>query len=190
MLPVDQKESVRDGLPSPAPCTGPRRKSSSRRALLGLFVLLATSSTLYNLSSIRHADSSYSAPVVPLDAQSILAKCRSLQLKPGPPADFYSRAQSDRYQPGTGPVLIQNAKIWTGEVGGSEVLRGDVLLDKGIIKTIGHVSNDILGKYADIAIMDVKGYVSVLGLQDHLSHASIEALGSHQGSSTNKYSSG
>ncbi|KAJ2983834.1 hypothetical protein NUW54_g10591 [Trametes sanguinea] len=63
---------------------------------------------------------------LPFDAQSILSRCESLQLLPGPPADFYSRSRSDRFQPGTSPVIIRNATIWTGFSNGSEIVHGDI----------------------------------------------------------------
>lgn len=44
---------------------------------------------------------------VPLHAAEILAKCRLLEVKPGPPADFRLRERSDRFVPGTRPVLIK-----------------------------------------------------------------------------------
>ncbi|RPD74182.1 hypothetical protein L226DRAFT_535646 [Lentinus tigrinus ALCF2SS1-7] len=175
MQPGVQKAAVHDGLPAPAPCTGPRCKSNRRRTLLGLFVLLATASTLYLGSGVLQVESSDRTVVVPLDAQSILTKCRSLQVKPGPPADFYSRKQSDRYQAGTDAVLIRNAKIWTGHRSGREVLHGDVFLDSGIIQAVGHVSSGILNKYADITTLDARGAWLTPGIVDLHSHLGVLA---------------
>ncbi len=120
-------------------------------------MLLAMTSAVYISSGIFQLSLGDSAIVVPLDAQSTLAKCRSLQLKPGPPPDFYSRTQSDRFQVGTASVLIRNAKIWTGNDSGREVLGGDIFLDKGIIKAVGHVPRDILDKYAAVTTIDAEG---------------------------------
>ncbi|TFK90568.1 hypothetical protein K466DRAFT_543238 [Polyporus arcularius HHB13444] len=187
MQPGDHKSRGHDSLPAPAPYTGPRRKPNSRRTLLGLFVLLATTSAIYISSGIFQVSLGDSAVVVPLDAQSTLAKCRSLQLKPGPPADFYSRTQSDRFQVGTASVLIRNAKIWTGNDSGREVLRGDIFLDKGIMKAVGHVPRDILDKYAAVTTIDAEGAWLTPGIVDLHSHlggqASPALSGSNDGNS-------
>ncbi len=37
------------------------------------------------------------------------------------------------------PTLIRNVRIWTGEKDGDEVIDGDVLIDKGIIKSVGKI---------------------------------------------------
>lgn len=68
------------------------------------------------------------------------ARCRMLNARAGPPLDFAKRTQSDRHVPGTRPVLIKNAKIWTGESNGTDVVQADVLLDKGVIKGVGHTA--------------------------------------------------
>ncbi|KAI0705003.1 hypothetical protein C8T65DRAFT_718924 [Cerioporus squamosus] len=169
----DQKGRAHDGLPAPAPCTGARRKPNSRGTLFVLFVLLATTSAVYISSGLFQVGTGDRAVVVPLDAQSILAKCRSLDLVPGTPTDFYSRMQSDRYQPGTDSVLIRNAKIWTGDDSGREVLNGDVFLDKGIIKAVGRVSNDILNKHAGVITIDAKGAWLTPGIVDLHSHLGV-----------------
>lgn len=51
----------------------------------------------------------YAAPKsvkIPLHASEILDKCRLLNVKPGPPSDFYQRVASDRFVQGTKPTLI------------------------------------------------------------------------------------
>lgn len=55
-----------------------------------------------------------------------------------PPSDFGERSVSDRYDPEAIPTLITNASIWTGNHGGKEViLKGEIFLDKGIVKYVG-----------------------------------------------------
>ena len=76
---------------------------------------------------------------VPLHAATTIAKCRSLSVKPGPPPAFSERVQSDRFESGTGPVLIRNASVWTGLDGGRDVIHGDILLQNGLIEMIGNV---------------------------------------------------
>lgn len=90
--------------------------------------------------------------------EAAVSRCRSLQLPAGPPRDFHKRKQSDRYALGTKAYLLKNAKIWTGEENGTEILHADILLDKGVIKGIGHVSRSTLKAYKDdIVTIDVKG---------------------------------
>lgn len=93
----------------------------------------------------------------PLHAAQTLAKCRNLHAIPGPPANARTRVQSDRFEAGTEPYLIRNATIWTGRVGGLEVLKGDVLLDQGLIKAVGHVDNALLRGLKDLVIYDAHG---------------------------------
>lgn len=62
---------------------------------------------------------------------------------------YFVRKSSDRYVPGTKPVLIKRARIWTGERNGTQVIRGDILMDKGLIKSIGRVSAVALVSYKD-----------------------------------------
>lgn len=81
---------------------------------------------------------------VPRDANQIQAKCRALNIEPGPPSDFYDRTVSDRFVEGTKPVLIRNATIWTGRVQGLEVLHGDIYIDGGIIKALGQIDHVII----------------------------------------------
>lgn len=63
--------------------------------------------------------------------------------------------------------VLLNARIWTGEKNGTEVVEADILLDKGIIKGIGHVGR-LLSRFdlpeADVTVRDVKGSWVVPGL--------------------------
>lgn len=131
-----------------------------RSTLLGALVFLATYSAFYLSSGLFGLETR--SVVVPLDAESILAKCRSLHTKPGPPVDFHSRSQSDRYQPGTEAVLVRNATIWTGEGNGKEVFHGDVFLDGGLIKAIGNVPGEVLAARDDVLVIEANGYGSTV----------------------------
>lgn len=73
-----------------------------------------------------------------LEAYNVaLDRCRSLGIRPGPSKDFGNRGVSDRYLNGTKSVLITNARVWTGNNGGKEVLEGvDVCLEGGLISSI------------------------------------------------------
>ena len=121
------------------------------------YLLLATLATLFYFIKTYWPISGPSATVTKLPPHTVtsLARCHSLQAKPGPPPDFYKRSQSDRFEEGTRPVLIKNAKIWTGDRNGTEVLRADVLLDKGIIKGIGRVEH-LKAFKDDLVVIDAK----------------------------------
>jgi hypothetical protein len=74
---------------------------------------------------------------VPFHAKEILDKCAALKVPAGPPKDFHSRTASDRYTPGTPSTIIYNARVWTGEKNGTEVVDGFVWLENGIIVAVG-----------------------------------------------------
>jgi len=86
-------------------------------------------STVIVTSTFSH-DNSYKRPhVPPPGAEEILAMCQHIRQVPGPPEDFLSRTESDRYDLGTLPIFIKNATIWVGR--GQEPLTGtDIILDK------------------------------------------------------------
>jgi hypothetical protein len=95
---------------------------------------------------------------VPINASSILDKCRLLDVKPGIPYHFHRRTQSDRFVTGTPPTLIKNVRIWTGRASGRDVVVGDLLLDKGLIKTVGDIDQHVLDAYgSDLVVADAGG---------------------------------
>lgn len=145
-----------------------RRRSRSLRHFSAL-LCLAVVSGVYFYTVFQGVSQEHRTETLPLDAQTVLDQCRSLQLQPGPPADFHTRTQSDRFQPGTGPVLIRNATIWTGRAGGAQVLKGDVLLDKGLIQSVSDVSFELLAEYTNTTTIEANGYVvSSIPEQRHL----------------------
>ena len=101
---------------------------------------------------------------VPLHAERSLARCASLKVAAGPPANFHDRKVSDRFVYGTKATLLHNARIWTGEKNGTEILHGDVFFDKGIIQGVGNVNLtaltlDLDGMIArgELNVVDVRG---------------------------------
>ncbi|KAF5393062.1 hypothetical protein D9757_001113 [Collybiopsis confluens] len=120
---------------------------------------------------------------VPVNAQHILHKCASLNVVPGPPSNFHSREESDRYVAGTKATLIKNATIWTGNVDGLEVVLGDLLLDKGIIKAVGRVSTEELSAYQELTIILAHGAWVSPGIVDLHSHLGDSASPFLQGAS-------
>lgn len=96
----------------------------------------------------------------PLHASELVDKCRVLHTKPGVLEDFYERKTSDRFQEGTKTVVIRNATIWTGRVQGLEVLKGDLVLEGGILRKVG-VDEDLMGYVGveNVEIGDAQGWV-------------------------------
>ena len=84
----------------PAKCAHRRR---AWRLLLATVTLFAVTQWSYYGSRLE----SPAAVQVPLHAAEILEKCSLLDVKPGPPKNFISREYSDRFVPGTKPVLIK-----------------------------------------------------------------------------------
>jgi hypothetical protein len=64
----------------------------------------------------------------PMHAEELLSTCRATRIVPGPPSDFESRTESDRFEHGTPAVYIKNATIWIGRSEGTYE-HGDILLD-------------------------------------------------------------
>lgn len=95
---------------------------------------------------------------IPINAEDILGKCAALSVRPGPPETFYKRMRSDRFQEGTKQLLIRNATLWTGRVQGMEVVKGDLLLDWGLIVAVGEVAEGLLRD--DRSTVDANGCVS------------------------------
>ncbi|KAJ7454750.1 carbohydrate esterase family 9 protein [Mycena latifolia] len=104
---------------------------------------------------------------------SAVARCRALQLEPGPSDDFHDRTESDRFQPGTKPHLIQNAKMWTGGNNGTQVFSGDILINKGLIKGVGHFGSAaaLRKEYgSELVVVDANGAWVTPGIVDVHSH--------------------
>ena len=143
-----------DKLPSYTSQGLPHRRGVPTPRLLILGIVAGAFSLILHLWLGWQNATSYK---VPLNASSILEKCRLLHVKPRVPHDFHRRTQSDRFVPGTAPTLIKNASIWTGRVSGREVIVGDVLLDKGLIKEVGGVDTHVLDAYSDLVVVDARG---------------------------------
>ncbi|KAG6900265.1 hypothetical protein C0993_000718 [Termitomyces sp. T159_Od127] len=116
-----------------------------------------------------------------------MAQCRASRAQVGPFPESSTRSQSDRFVHGTKPVLIKRAKIWTGTKNGTEVIHGDILLDKGLIKSVGHLYglHDIYG--SDLVVVDAKdGWVTpgIVDIHSHLGDSPSPALnGAEDGNS-------
>jgi hypothetical protein len=133
--------------------TAPRRQPHQRRwaSLLLTLVLVSLYTHWSPLPGFAPAAE------LPIHAEESLSKCRALHAVPAPPPDAAHRVRSDRYQAGTPPVLIRNATIWTGAVKGLEVVRGDVLLDQGLVKAVGVVEHRLLKGLEGLVEYDARG---------------------------------
>ncbi|KAJ7722728.1 hypothetical protein DFH07DRAFT_1006316, partial [Mycena maculata] len=117
---------------------------------------------------------------LPLHAETTLARCRSLNVKPAPPPSFNQRTQSDRFQPGTRSVWIKNATIWTGLVDGLEVLKGDVFIHKGLVVATGVVEQTLLD-LQEYDTVDAEGAWVTPGIVDMHSHLAVDSSPALQG---------
>ena len=149
MLPLTSTDQQRHG----------RRRGQRRvfRALTAAVLLAVGPLAYYTGALTLNFDGQRPVETLPINAQGIINKCQALNRLPGPPPDFHDRAKSDRYEPGTKPVLVKNAKIWTGRDEGYEVVQGDLLLANGIIKAVGHVSEALRKRYKDATVIDAQG---------------------------------
>ena len=116
----------------------------------------------------------------------VLEQCEYIKKAAGPGEDFYSRTESDRFVPGTAPVYLKNAKIWTGARNGSEVIYGDIFLDKGLVKALGYVPPRLL-ENNNYEFRDVQGAWITPGLVDLHSHIGVDSSPELNGSFDSKY---
>ncbi|KAL0956530.1 hypothetical protein HGRIS_002671 [Hohenbuehelia grisea] len=153
----------------------PQRPKSNRARLFRLLAFLSLAVSLTTFTSFASWEG-HEAAVVPKNAAVILQKCPGLDLKPAPPPDFNKRTTSDRYEAGTPPVLIKNATVWTGRVSGLEIIKGDVLLDKGLIKAIGTVKERDLADLDGLVTVDAQGSWVTPGIVDMHSHLGVDSV--------------
>lgn len=170
---MSSKATVLPTASGPDNPTNLRRRPSAPKALLYLLALCAVFST-YTFYWNGHSIDARAAPQrIPLEAQEILMRCASLRMKSGPPLNFADRSVSDRFEEGTPATLIRNATIWTGKKNGTEIIYGDLLLDKGIVKAIGQVPRTPLH---DVRTVDAGGAWVTPGLIDFHSHVGVYSL--------------
>ncbi|KAJ7195756.1 hypothetical protein GGX14DRAFT_474307, partial [Mycena pura] len=118
-------------------------------------------------------------------AHAIPPQCRALRTSLDPTSDFLTArrtAGSDRFVPGTRPTLIKDAKILTGARNGTEVIFGDVLLDKGLIAAVGYIpAHFVLPD--DLVVIDAGGKWITPGLVDAHSHLGVDSAPELDGAS-------
>ncbi|KAI0029655.1 carbohydrate esterase family 9 protein [Vararia minispora EC-137] len=169
---------TKDVLPvSRAGAPGPelhRRHGKLARRLAGLLFVLAAAQACFFLAT--DPPGRRRGAHVPLHAQEALEKCVAQTLVAGPAPDFRARTVSDRFVQGTPAVLVRGAKIWTGAHNGTEVLEGDILLEDGLIKTVGSVTlADVERRVRSgaLKVVDANGAWVTPGLVDNHSHLGV-----------------
>ncbi|KAF8558348.1 composite domain of metallo-dependent hydrolase [Imleria badia] len=148
------------------------RRNMSARVL----ILCSVTVVVWLWSASRCTFAAKDSVMLPLHAEETLQKCSMLHAKPGPPPDFARRTQSDRFVDGTRATLLKNASLWTGDPLQYEIHGADILLDKGIIKFLGHASEEILANYGDLLTVDVGGSWVTPGIVDMHSHLGVYSL--------------
>ena len=133
------------------------RPQVRKNKLARVVTLCGAAAVVWIWSASRHTLVLKDSVRLPIHAEETLQKCSMLHVQPGPPPDFARRTQSDRFVDGTHATLLKNASVWTGGPLQYEIQGADILLDKGIIKFIGHASEENLAVYGDLLTVDVGG---------------------------------
>ncbi|KAJ7075534.1 hypothetical protein B0H15DRAFT_894200 [Mycena belliarum] len=112
-------------------------------------------------------------------------QCASLRASLEPSSDFIASRNtlgSDRFVEGTPPVLIRNAKILTGARNGTEIVFGDILLDKGLVIGVGYIPN-ALTRLPHLRVVDAGGKWISPGIVDAHSHLGVYSAPALNGAS-------
>ena len=136
---------------------GVERPQVRKNKLARVVTLCGAAAVVWIWSTSRYTLVAKDSVTLPIHAKETLQKCNMLHVQPGPPPDFARRTQSDRFVDGTRTTLLKNASVWTGGPLQYEILGADILLDKGIIKFVGHASEENLALYEDLLTVDVNG---------------------------------
>ncbi len=124
-----------------------------------LFLAVLSTVAVYGLFTSFFSDPRTSPEpdrVAPLGASDILERCASLRNTPGLSSDLLFRDRSDRFEFGTRPTLIKNVTLWTGARNGTEIVYGDVYLDKGLVQGIGYIPEALYAN-KDTEVVDAHG---------------------------------
>jgi hypothetical protein len=153
--------------------TGTRRKFC--------FSLVVILSVLLYFALLRTIGQPHKLPAAVIAQRAhMLEQCKYINTPAGPPPNFHSRTHSDRYVLGTKPLWLKNAKLWTGTGNGTEVIYGDILLDKGLIQAVGYIPPRLLS-HPDLRVEDAKGAWVTPGLVDLHSHIGVGSAPSLRG---------
>ena len=160
---------------------GPRTTQAWRR-IFCFSIFAAVAQLIYTLSPLRTTfRREFGNDQINADRAKLLSKCSTIHVPAGPPADYATSSRlhsgSDRWVPGTPPTLLRNAKIWTGARNGTEIVYGDILLDKGLIVAVGYIPPSLIsattGAGSEMRVQDVGGKWITPGLVDLHSHIGV-----------------
>ncbi|THH04772.1 hypothetical protein EW145_g5277 [Phellinidium pouzarii] len=154
-------------------------RRTRRRPWPMLVLIVLAFSVLSTHIYLSHSDSLRRAVRIPANSAAVQARCANLKLKAGPSPTFSTRTSSDRFAPGTKSALIRNATIWTGRINGLEIIKGDILLEQGLIKALGHVEEILLDD--DTVTFDANGAWVTPGIVDLHSHIGVSSVPSLSG---------
>ena len=115
----------------------------------------------------------------PSIAADILHKCASRFAVPGHPDDLMLRHTSDRFERGTRATLIKNVTLWTGARNGTEIVYGDIFLDKGLVQGIGYIP-ELLYADRDTDVVDAHGGWVTPGLGERCSSSHIPSYSCYE----------
>ncbi|WFD30534.1 hypothetical protein MSPP1_001555 [Malassezia sp. CBS 17886] len=99
-----------------------------------------------------------------------LLKCRWKDARVGPPPAFAARRENDRYLPGTPPLFICNATVWTGD---SVLREASVLVEHGLIKRVGP---DMPSPRMDAHVVNAHGRWLTPGIVDMHTHLGVSPM--------------
>ncbi|KAF5347941.1 hypothetical protein D9756_010123 [Leucocoprinus leucothites] len=175
-------------VPSPPPYPGSQRSPHLKlvlRILTLSFVALVYFGFTHHYIDVGTTDRSrfqtVTRPDILAHRQSLVDQCRNIHSPAGPSPDFDpatrldNDGRSERFVEGTKPTLIRNAKIWTGHDDGKEVIRGDVLLDRGLVVDVGKTHDKHLQDLKGLDVIDAKGRWVTPGLVDLHSHIGVDS---------------
>ncbi|KAF9530586.1 hypothetical protein CPB83DRAFT_834241 [Crepidotus variabilis] len=126
------------------------------RVLIAVLSVTATTLIAFNFN-LAAGNQSNRQTNVPIDAVQILQKCYALNTPADPPNNFSSRSQTRR------------------PAGNS---LGDLLLDKGLIKTFGNIEEVVLKSYNNLRVIEVHGAWVMPGIIDVHSHIDVNDFNS------------
>jgi hypothetical protein len=150
----------------------PKSKSSALKLTLSTPALFLILLYFITPSSIYHSFPfpSKPAPPTPKYIQEGIQQCKIIAL---PPPSFKPsderRKFSDRFVEGTGPVLLKNGTVWTGEADGTEVVYGgNVWLEGGVIRKVGKSEDleEMMKERKDVEVVDLHGAWVTPGVSD------------------------
>ncbi|KAJ8582701.1 composite domain of metallo-dependent hydrolase [Rhizopogon salebrosus TDB-379] len=171
-----------DKLPKYTPREVNRQRPRRSKLTLAL-TLCSISAAAFLVSLSQLASFGKQSVQLPFHAEQALQKCQMLHAKPGPLPNFHTRTESDRFVKGTRATLIRNTSIWTGDEEQYEILQGDILFDKGIIKFLGHASQDLISNFKDLVTLDAGGSWVTPGIVDLHSHLGVDSAPALNGAS-------